>query len=210
MHRVQFVGLVLIMGTLILFRFGRGHLSNEAEKHPTNRSSCYYHHYYHHPHDFFVHEKTTNIFFFFFKGYFLKNRCRIERHARQRAVVLKQLVSHESDRSFRWTAVKQAQSINVFLWVQQSPCASSIFTLHLCTVDSRPSFKCQIQTWLGLDLQPFSRGLVSHLRLRVTASAGGSLDAISAGSLAVCALPVLGMCCCVTHVVILASQGLCF
>lgn len=72
------------------------------------------------------------------------------------------------------------------------PCASSIFTLHLCTVDSRPSFKCQIQTWLGLDLQPFSRGLVSHSRLRVTASAGGSLDAISAGSLAVCALPVLG------------------
>lgn len=67
MHRVQFVGLVLIMGTLILFRFGRGHLSNEAEKHPTNRSSCYYHH----PHDFFVQEKTTNIYFFL-KGIFLK------------------------------------------------------------------------------------------------------------------------------------------
>lgn len=188
MHRVQFVGLVLTMGTLILFRFGRGHLSNEAEKHPTNRSSCYYHH----PHDFCCSRENNKYILLLLKGYFLKNRCRIERHARQRAVVLKHLVSHESDRSFRWTAVKQAQSINVFLWVQQSPCASSIFTLHLCTVDSRPSFKCQIQTWLGLDLQPFSRGLVSHSRLRVTASAGGSLDAISAGSLAVCALPVLG------------------
>lgn len=140
----------------------------------------------------FFYSRENNKYILFFKGYFLKNRCRIERHVRQRAVVLKHLVSHESDRSFRWTAVKQAQSINVFLCVAK-PLWFFYFTQHLCTVDSRPSFKCHIQTWLGLDLQPFSRGLVSHSRLRVTASAGGSLDTISAGSLAVCS-PRVGEC----------------
>lgn len=66
-----------------------------------------------------------------------------------------------------------------------------LLNLHTTSLlHCRPSFKCQRQTWCGLDLQPFSRGLTSlYQRSGFTAPAAGSQGIMGGGSLLIYALP---------------------